>query len=84
MEFKKWLLKLEVGDNPAGVNTDKAGDIGPDRRFRPNPEEVEAREKDPRKSGVIETPALPTFDGEPLPGNKRPMKKKMKRMKKNQ
>jgi len=80
MEFKNWLLKIEVGDNPAGVNTNRAVDVGPDRRFRPNPAEVEGKEKDPRtQDDEIEAQAMPTFTTRPLPGNRRAMKKKMKK-----
>ena len=81
MQFKKWLLKLEVGDNPAGVNTATAHQIGPERRLRPNPADVEGKEKinDPEEEEEIESEAMPTFTTRPLPGNKRPMRKKMKK-----
>jgi hypothetical protein len=59
MDFKKWLLKLEIGDNyGADLPLHR-----PERRLavRPGPG------------------AMPTHGGEPLPGNKKPMKKKMKK-----
>jgi len=62
MDFKKWLLKQEVGD---------VYGISPPRT-RPD-KEIE----DSLKKGG--GGALPTYTDEPLPGNKRAMKRNSKK-----
>ena len=61
MEFKKWLLKLEIGDN--------YGLEPPQQR----PDKIL------KTQALKGAGALPTYDSEPLPGNKRAMKKKQKK-----